>query len=180
MQLVKTQPPTVQEIVRPYVESNAYFCEPGMMLVAYLASDCEETRRFAINKILELREKPNKPGKKKVLKGIRQFFIPELKWEANKWQQMINWTDIEKKIFEPRILQKFSNNELMEAYAEPLSFPDYPVHSQSVERTVKLVSEASKVVVGEDNRHAHIVGVIAARKARPDFSSKKYYEVRES
>ena len=70
MQLVKTQPPTVQEIVRPYIESNAYFYEPGMMLVAYLASDCEETRRFAINKILELREKPNKPGKKKVLKGI--------------------------------------------------------------------------------------------------------------
>ena len=150
------------------------------MLVACLASECEETRRFAVNKVIQLREKPNKPGRKKVLKGMRQFFVPKLDWEANSWQKMIRWSDIEKKIFEPFILQKFSNHELMEAYAAPLIFPKYPVHSQSVERTVKLVSEASKVVIGEENRHNHIIGVLGARKARPDFPSKKYYQVRET
>ena len=42
--------------------------------------------------------------------------MPKPDLEVNKWQQMINWTDIEQKIFEPHILQKFSNNQLMEAY----------------------------------------------------------------
>ena len=52
----------------------------------------------------------------------------------------------------------------------------YPSHSQSVERAVKLVSEASQCVYGQARRHQHILGKVKSRKLRKSFSSKGYYE----
>ena len=54
-------------------------------------------------------------------------------------------------------------------------FPIFPAHSQTVERCVKLVSEASSMVCGEEKRHDFINTKILARQLRPDFSSKGKY-----
>ena len=80
------------------------------------------------------------------------------------------------KVVEPTILSKVSNEVLDEAYTTPLTFPKFPCHSQSVERAVKLVTEAASKVYRVDKRHEHIVSVTACRKARKPFKSKKHYK----
>ena len=71
------------------------------------------------------------------------------------------------------ILQKLDSDQLAEAKSEPVIFPNFPVHSQSVERCVKLVTEASTKVVGEAKRHQHILIVVGARKIRKACDTKK-------
>ena len=79
-------------------------------------------------------------------------------------------------VFEPALLSEISNDELFQSIQAPLNFPNFPCHSQSVERAVKLVTEAAFKVCGADRRHNHIVSVLASRKARKPFKSKKHYK----
>ena len=83
-------------------------------------------------------------------------------------------------ISEPATTVKFSNDDLEKMIAEN-SKPDLPIfpsHSQSVERAVKLVSDASMCVYGCQRRHEHICGKITSKlsKLRKSFASKSYYE----
>ena len=55
----------------------------------------------------------------------------------------------------------------------------YPVQSKSVERAIKLVSEASAKVAGEERRHTRILSVLASRKSKKAFDTKKDYIVKE-
>ena len=79
-------------------------------------------------------------------------------------------------MFEPALLSEMSNDLLDQAVESPIIFPYFPCHSQSVERAVKLVTEAAHKVCGADRRHNHIVSVLASRKARKPFTSKKHYK----
>jgi len=56
-----------------------------------------------------------------------------------------------------------------------LKLPDLPSHSQSVERAVKLTSEASAIVYGQESRHRHIIAKVASHQMRPAFDSKGSY-----
>ena len=65
--------------------------------------------------------------------------------------------------------------EMLENHTKP-ALPIFPSHSQSVEQAVKLVSEASVCVYGQEHRHQHICGKVLSRNLRKSFSSKPYYE----
>ena len=56
-------------------------------------------------------------------------------------------------------------------------FPKYPCHSQTVERMVKLVTEVSSEVYGEKKQQEKAVAVLASRKSRKAYDTKKYYKV---
>ena len=147
------------------------------MVCAMLESEDESVRRFAVNIIREHREKPLKISKSKVLQGIRKHMIPALRWDALSWDKIIDWSKSE--FHEPFILSKIDIGKIEECYATPYCFPKYPVHSQSVERAVKLVTEASFKVAGEERRHTSILSVISSRKSRKSFDTKKDYAVTE-
>ena len=49
-------------------------------------------------------------------------------------------------MLEPEIMRKLSIDTLEAACDDPLCFPRFPCHSQSVERAVKLVIEAASKV----------------------------------
>ena len=69
-----------------------------------------------------------------------------------------------------------SEIDLRAAYADPLGIPNYPNNSQSVERAVKLVSDACHKVYGQKNRHDLIISIEAARKERPAYEQKRDYK----
>ena len=173
MKLVQNQPEEAQNVVKPVIQRNGYFAEPGVLLCSMLESDNKDVKSKAIDILKSVRSKPPKPPQAKALKGIRKFKIPDLKWEAENWWEIIDWGKIQ--VHEPKILSNISTQELEEAYAKPMNFPNFPCHSQSVEQAVKLVTEASSQVCGEEKRHNHIVSVIASRKVRQPFNSKKDY-----
>ena len=86
------------------------------------------------------------------------------------------------KVFEPFILEKLTDQEISSAVDTPLVFPSYSLHSQSVERAVKLVTTASQNVCGAKSRHEYCLSIIASRKSRSAkaLETKKNYTVDES
>ena len=78
----------------------------------------------------------------------------------------------------PHILE-LSNLEIESCLNNDLKpdIPSLPSHSQSVERSEKLVSEASYVSYGLESRHETIVAKVLGRNMRPSFSSKGYYQL---
>ena len=144
MTLIKTQTEDVQEMAKPVVQRNAFMAEPGIMLCAMLESSSSSIRAKAVETIKNLRAKPQKKPRKKILRGIRSLQVKQLDWEAFSWIDMINW---KVGVHEPNIIECLSMEVLDATLEEPYSFPSFPVHTQSVERAVKLVTEASHQVL---------------------------------
>ena len=176
MSLVKSQPQETQEVVMPAVQRNAYYAHPSTMLCSMLESEDMRLRSRAVRLIQKARERPTKKPRMKVLNGVRKFKIPTLQWGAKKWVDIIDWDSADSTIHEPTILTRLDNEELNSAITTPIIMPEFPVHSQSVERGVKLVSEAATKVVGQEKRHQHILSIIESRAMRAACDTKKDFK----
>ena len=178
MKLVERQPESVQLVVKPVVQ-----------LCAMLSSQDSSARIKAVNIIKTLRKKPAKKIRMKLLQGIRKQKVPELQWGSESWLEMINWKTAT--VSEPYILERLTMKQVEEALDTPLFLPKFPLHSQSDERAVELVSEASSQVrhlamykylyctmqvCGAEARHNCIITVNRCRQQRQAYSSKSYYK----
>ena len=78
---------------------------------------------------------------------------------------------------EPPLTLDFSDDELQNSLltGEKINLPDFPSHSQGVERAVKLLMEASQSVYGFEVRHQHILAKVLCQQLKPAFSSKGSY-----
>ena len=57
-----------------------------------------------------------------------------------------------------------------------LTFTKFPCHKQAAERTVKLVTEASKKVCGHNKRDGFIRSTLKSRKTMPEFRYKRHHK----
>ena len=101
---------------------------------------------------------------------VRKFRVPKLNFEAATFIDMI---DFEKELYEPPLTMHLSDEQIRDIAITPLSIPDYPSHTQAVERAVKLTTEAASKVVGYEQRHGMICQRVKARRFIPKFLSKK-------
>ena len=99
-----------QSIIRPVVQRNAYFAHPSTMLCAGLASEESSVRRKEVNLIRDIRKKPPKPPRAKVLKKVRKYKIPPLQWDSEHWWDIIDWKTTV--VHQPAILSKMSDADL--------------------------------------------------------------------
>ena len=100
--------------------------------------------------------------------------IPKINWEASEWSNLLSPMDIHGI---PPSLLHFTDDEiqaLTKANDKP-DLPCYPAPSQNVERAVKAVSEASRLVYGTNKRHSQVLTTLMRREIRPDFSWKGQY-----
>src|SRR6218665_131591 len=85
---------------------------------------------------------------------FEHFVIPELNFAASNYIDLIDWQNLS--ITEPPVFSTLSRTDLWEIIASDcvpvFQFPKFPCHTQSVERSVKLVTEASAAVVGQTSR----------------------------
>ena len=105
--------------------------------------------------------------------GVRQFCPPKMNFNAHTLSSLINWQ--EEGRFEPPCLRNITDDELeqfVESGDSP-TVPNFPCHTQAVERSIKLVTEASCTVAGEENRDSFIKVRLQSYKEMPVFSSKK-------
>ena len=173
LQLIKTQPMDIQKIAKKYVETNAFFAHSSNLLVAMLADDDISIRQQAVDGIIEIRRNKEHSIVERTDSGLRIFKVPELNWDAENYTQIIAW---ELNTFcEPPITMKMSDDEIRKFLLEPLWIPNYPSHSQSVERAVKLVSECCRSAYSYEERHKLILSKQAARKERQSYETKKQY-----
>ena len=76
---------------------------------------------------------------------------------------------------EPPLTLDLNEAELLAIKETPFEVPNYPCHTQAVERGVKLVSEASAAAIGQEAREGFICQRIKERKVLNKFESKKDY-----
>ena len=99
-----------------------------------------------------------------------EYEVRKLKFEATAYWDMI---DMEKELYELPLTKHLSDDQIKAFEITPLSIPDYPNHTQAVERAVKLTSGAASKIVGFEQRHGIICQRIKARKLILKFHSKK-------
>ena len=174
IELVKTQSEIVQNIVKPVIQRNSYFAEPGIILCSWLLSENQNLRTKALEIVKTAKEKPV-TSKLRILKGIRQLKIPPLNWNASDWTEIVDLSRL--KLSLPSIITELTVEDLENIQLTPRVFPRFPLHSTSVERAVRLVSEASGQVCGSAARHKHILAKLKARKLMPAYDTKSKFNI---
>ena len=79
--------------------------------------------------------------------------ISAIIWNATKWNELVDLSGVN---FAGRATtQHFTDQDIFFLWSGDLvpNLPDLPCHSQRVERSVKMVSDASHTVFGEENKH---------------------------
>ncbi|KAJ9582304.1 hypothetical protein L9F63_003340 [Diploptera punctata] len=94
---------------------------------------------------------------------------------------MINWMDCE--LSSSPLLAEISDDEIKSHVDSDsirdwnITFKQFPVHTQAVERCVKLVTEASDKVCGAESRDGFIRTTLLSRSPRPNFTNKSVLKV---
>lgn len=162
------------DIIDPVIQRNAFFAHPENILLAMLTDKDADIRQLALKKIHEAKIKSLSSENE-----IRQFEVPTLNFEAVTYTEIIDWSGCE--VFVPPALKNLKIDEI-EKFLEDNEVPstwdfvEYPCHTQAVERTVKLVTEASSKVYGQENRDNHIKTILKSRSSMPSFKTKKDFQ----
>ena len=143
----------VQEIALSVEQRNGYFDHPANVSIAMLRDDNENVRNVGVPKVLALRkpvseESANNDDCPHLLNSfsIRLFDVPTLNLEANAYYKLANVDSYQE---QPPPIASLIDTEIEECLKKPL-VSHHPCHNQSVERHVKLVTEASAQVAGFD------------------------------
>lgn len=109
---------------------------------------------------------------------IRQFRVPALNFDANGYMDLVSWQDIDR--HDPPILSNYSEKQIRafinKADTNVIQLPHFPCHTESfqiAERCIKLVTEASAAVFGQEQRD----GFFRARLESRTFNSKAEYRL---
>ena len=133
--LLDLLPEDVKAVAKEYVSSNAYYAHPENLLAAMLADDNIHVRKRAVKVILGIR------SKSATIRPVRNFKVPTLLYDAEHYYEMIDWEA--EVLTEPPLTYRLSDDEIREVATEPLTFPSYNSHTQSIERAIKNVTNAS-------------------------------------
>ena len=158
-----------RDIVDKVIQHNAYFAHPENLLLSMIDDNSATVRELGYRRILKAKESSQ-------YESVRSFVLPKLRFDAEEYHQMIDWQAID--VTEPPTLKKVPITEikaLIEMKEKPQGMPNFPCHTQAVERAIKLVTDASASVVGHENRDGYIRARIEGRKRLPIFESKCDY-----
>lgn len=168
-------------IVYESIQRNGFFAHHENLLLAMIRDKNKKIRTLAYRRILKARM--NRDNKPVSLNGVRKFVVPEIKFGAQNYHSMINWTTTQ--ITEPPLTTKFSQQELQALaengehsalwHSEQFSIP---CHTQAVERCVKLVTECSAQVT-DKRRDGVIRTKFKSRSIMPLFTSKSKYRLQK-
>ena len=165
----------IQNITKKYVQVNAFFAHSSNLLVAMLAEEDDESiRKQAVDGIIEIRKIKEHSNIERTDSGLSIFKVPKLNWDAENYTQIIDW-DL-KDFCEPPITMKLSDDEIRRFYSGDMFIPNYPSQSQSVERAVKLVSDACTSAYAYEDRHQLALSTQAARKERQSYETKEKFK----
>ena len=167
----KVLPPNQQKTILESIIHSAFSLLQENVLYAMLMDSTSNNRRAAVKAILRIRNQKNAPKSQRLK-------IPTPNLEATKWEDLIDLSKIE---YECPVTRDFSDEMLEDVLTTDdckLELPHLPLHSQGVERVVKLVTEVSAWVFGFQKRHDSIHAISMSREMRPLFDTKKEYRFR--
>ncbi|GBO28777.1 hypothetical protein AVEN_77596-1, partial [Araneus ventricosus] len=167
--LARQFPDNVKQIIYKVFSNNAYFEHPEHLLLIMLHYSRKNIRELAVWHILGSRDKKTKNSG-----GLRFFKLPKLNFEAADYIDLIDWSNCV--VTESPLTMHIKDKDLKEMCQEEqfptLTFEEFPCHTQSVERSVKLISKAAVKVCGETAKYGYIRAQFQARKEFPTFDNK--------
>lgn len=169
-------PAKFKKVVNDTIQRNAFFAHPENVLLAMTNDDSFDVRRYAWQKILEARN--NEP----VDDAVRTFKIPTLNFKCSEYSTMIDFDNVQ--MSSPPVLDDIeaSNDNLDELAGKKITelnatFNDLPCHTQSVERCVKIVTEASMNATNDEDRLGLILQTLQSRNLMARMHTKKDYQL---
>jgi len=166
--------PAHKKIIDPVIQRNAYFAHTENLLLCMVRDERAPIRELALRRILKARKEKDETDC-----SVRQFVVPKLNVDAKDYTEIVEWMSC--KVTEPPILRNMTNDELWalinETEIPSVDFQRYPCHTQAVERGIKLVTEASKLVCDESSRDGLIRNRQNSRNKMAKFNTKKEYKM---
>lgn len=160
-------PDNQRSIVDSVIERNAFFAHPENILITMLFDDRNYIQELALRRIIKARTA-------KKSNSLRVFKPPKLNFSAQDYTEIIVWQECE--ISAPPVLRNISDDDLRRKLNEKsLEVVDFPCHTQSVERCVKLVTEASLSVTNAKHRDGFIRNRLISRAEMPNFGHKNQF-----
>lgn len=192
--LIPLVPSAVMKKYDQCIHRNGYYAHPENVLLAMCDDDRQPIRALAYRRILNARSAVAATANG----GVRQFKVPMLQYKCNDYVDMIRWQKlasdqqttpllrdlaITADNIEPLAMFKITdptyNGKIINDVGEEVPFnielQNLPCHSQAVERCVKYVTDASKMVCGEAKREGYIIGKARHRSMMPLFMFKKQF-----
>src|SRR6218665_2907573 len=87
---------------------------------------------------------------------VRQFPVPKLNFEAEDYTELVDWKSIDR--CSPPVMKDMSETiTFVECrVTDKVDYPRFPCHTQCTERCIKLVTQASVAMCGEERRDGFI------------------------
>lgn len=176
IQRAKEVPKAYRDVMHKYIQNNAYFAHPENVLLSMVTDERPQVRRLGIERIIKARQVDQGQG----AGSIRPFQIPKLNFKAKEYTELINWDTLV--VTPPPVLSHISTAGLQEmvqdaAEGQPpvIDVLPFPCHTQSVERHIKIVTEAAQQTSSHEDREGNIRQKIRSRLNMPKFATKKDY-----
>nr|XP_047136095.1 uncharacterized protein LOC124813286 isoform X1 [Hydra vulgaris] len=163
---IRKQDEEMQSIYFKNLKKSSYCLLLENVLYCMLRDEESKTCVLVIKK---LRTSKNKECR------ITNIANVKINFQATSWIELVDF----KKSSEPvsTIWLKDDKIDALIATKEVPNLPEFPSHAQSVERAVKLVTEASHQVYGREARHKYILTKLKSREIRPYFETKNDFVV---
>ena len=158
----------VQKIVLPVVQRNSYFAHSEAILLAMITDERPHIRELGWRRIKSCRSLSGRDN-------MTVFKLPNLNSKCTDYTNMIDWKN---DVSEPPLTRQFTDEEIDNFIRSRHLFfcPKFPNHTQRVERTIKMVSEASSSVCSHEAREGFILNRLASRNRVPTMDSKKDFK----
>ncbi|GBL87752.1 hypothetical protein AVEN_262249-1, partial [Araneus ventricosus] len=110
---------------------------------------------------------------------VHRFVIPAVNFGATDYVDLTDWQACN--VTPPTVLRHISSHEHLKMIQDDVpmdvwDFIKFLSHTQAVERIVKLVTEASRKRVGQQNRDRFIIATLESIKQMSQFESKTNYK----
>ncbi|XP_065653685.1 uncharacterized protein LOC136080671 [Hydra vulgaris] len=166
---IRKQDEEIQNICFKNLKKNSYCLLPENFLYCMLRDEDSNIREQALLVIKKLRTSKDKECR------VTNIANVDINFQATSWTELIDF----KKSSEPAstIWLKDDQIDALIATKEVPNLPEFPSRAQSIERAVKLVTEASHQVYGREARHKYILTKLKSREIRPHFETKNDFVV---
>lgn len=166
LELVRLQCKQVQNLVAPHVARSAWFSHSEDVILALLCSHDKKERRFAVEKVVGIRQ-----GREKGDRSNRErVHVKNFNQDAKTLPELCTW---DSNVFEPVLTCQLSLADIENIIEDQFKVEYKPLHRQSIERAVKQVTRACEAVHGAEARDGFIRAGVASMQLMPKNRSKK-------
>jgi hypothetical protein len=166
---LKNQRKEVLDIVIPTVKRSAWYAHSEAILQTLLCSEDSKERIEGVERILAIRGDGD-PDTQLGDSSVRTRRTPDINCDASRISELISWLE---GVSEPPLTCSISSSELKKFINIPMQVFDWPCHTQSIERVVKMVTEASGKYFSQEKRDGGIRAQETSRRLMSKNESKK-------